>query len=166
MFSESLSSAPFVEAHPCSVAGILQVAHTSASWNTHGVTSLEACGAGVRGREPGLGGALRSIASFMELFLCRPEAPLSANGGREPFCIELAAEFWRLSFPMGTSFSPKNPLSFLCMRSCTLALDPVDDTVVALAIDGLLSSPSAGKHMPLPGAKPGDIWPKFSLLSL
>lgn len=139
---------------------------TSGSWNTHGVTSLEGCGAGVRGLEPGLGGPLRSIASFMELFLPLPAAPPGAKGGREPFCIELASEFCRLSFPTGTSFSPKNPRSFFCIRSWTLAFEPVDETVVALAIDGLLSSPSVGKHMPLPGAKPGDIWLRFSLLSL
>lgn len=127
------------------------------SWKAHGVTSLEGGGTGVRGLEPGLGGLLCSIASFIELFLFLPETTPCPNGGKEPFCIELASEFWRPSFPPGTSFSPKKPLSFFCMRSCTLILEPVDETVVALAMDGRLSSPSMGKHMPLPGAKPGDI---------
>lgn len=90
------------------------------------------------------------MASFMELFRFRPFPPPGANGGKGPFCIELVSEFCLLLLVLsnGTSFSPKKPCSFFCMRSLTLVLDPVDDTVVALAIEGLRSSPSVGKFMP------------------
>jgi hypothetical protein len=47
-----------------------------------------------------------------------------------------------------------------------LDLEPVDETVVLLAIDGLRSSPSVGKFMPFMGAKPGEIWPRSSRESL
>jgi len=45
-------------------------------------------------------------------------------------------------------------------------LEPEDEMVVAEAIDGRRSWPSPGKPMPYGGAKPGDIWPRFSLESL
>ena len=62
--------------------------------------------------------------------------------------------------------SPKNPCSFLWNLPETLDLDPVEETVVALAMEGLRSSPSLGKFIPLCGEKPGEIWPRLSLESL
>jgi hypothetical protein len=46
-----------------------------------------------------------------------------------------------------------------------LPFDPWDEMVVALAIDGRLSSPSPGKLIPPVGAHPGDTWPRLSLES-
>lgn len=107
----------------------------------------------MRGLElEGLGGPLLLMkASFMELFLCLLLPPPGANGGRAPLFMELVSEFCLLLLWLGskgTSFSPKKPCSFFCIRSLALCLEPVEDTVVALAIDGRLSSPSPGKPMP------------------
>lgn len=43
-----------------------------------------------------------------------------------------------------------------------LPFEPCDDIVVALAIEGRLSSPSSGNPIPPGGAQPGETWPRFS----
>lgn len=69
-----------------------------------------------------------------------------------PPCVELVSEFCRLlSCIAFEGSSPKKVWSFLCTLPAILALEPVDDTVVALAIEGRLSSPSITKLMPLLG---------------
>jgi hypothetical protein len=104
------------------------------------------------------------MASFMELFLFRelPD-PYPGNG----FFRELVSEFCLLyPYLLDGSFatsSPKKPCSFFVNFPPMLPLDPCDDIVVALAIDGRLSSPSPGKPMPPRGAQPGDTWPRLSL---
>jgi hypothetical protein len=102
----------------------------------------------------------------MELFLFRE--PPGANA--DPlFCSELVSEFCLL-YPdlpecsFGKS-SPKKPCSFFENFPLMLPFDPCDDMVVALAIDGRLSSPSPGKPIPPGGAHPGDTWPRLSLES-
>ena len=144
-----------------------EVRLTCESWKIQGVTSLLAPAAGVRGLElPGLGRPLsRVMASLTELFLFR-DPPPGANAGRLPPWIELASEFCLLpSWPTGPAYSsPKNPCNFL--RYLPLMLfEPVDETVVALAIDGRRSS-SFGKRIPPGGAYPGEIWLRFSFESL
>lgn len=148
--------------------------HTPGSWNIHGVISLVgSTGAGVRGREfDGLGGPLLALRSGVELLrVLGPPSP-GAKGGSEafPFCTKLASEFCLLSgswrTPGRVTSSPKKPCSFLRALPFPLALEPTDDIVVALAIEGLLSSPSPGKPIaPPPGMNPGDTWPRFSLES-
>ena len=140
---------------------------TCVSWNTHGVTSsLLGPGPGVLGLElDGEGGPLRSEASFMELFLFRDPLAPGAKGGKLP-CIELDSEFCRLpSFCRSLYSSPKKLCSFFWNLPPILDLEPEEDTVLALAIDGRRSSPS-GKVMPLCGAKPGDTCPRLSVESL
>ena len=139
------------------------------SWNTQGVTSLLACGAGVLGLElVGLGGPLGDLPSFTELFLYLPFPAPGANGGSE-LCMLLVSDACLLalpSFAMPGYSSPKNPASFLLNLPLMLFFEPVEETVVALAIEGRLSSPSPEKLMPPGGAYPGDTCPRFSLLSL
>jgi hypothetical protein len=103
------------------------------------------------------------VASFKELFLLRDEAS-EADCALLP-CMELVSEFCLLGSLSPVYSSPKKPCSFLWNFPPALDLEPVEETVVALAIDGRRSSPS-GKFMPLWGTKPGDIWPRFSLESL
>ena len=132
---------------------------TWGSWNTHGVTSLLGAGAGLLGRElPGLGALLSlNMASFMELFRFRE--PPGAKAGM-PFCSELVSEFCLLYpyRPDGSLLmsSPKKPCSFFENLPPMLPFDPCDEMVVALAIEGRLSSPSPGKPIPPGGAHPGD----------
>jgi len=132
---------------------------TCGSWNTHGVTSLLGAGAGLLGRElPGLGALLSlSMASFMELFRFRGPPDAKAD---VPFCSELVSEFcllypYRPDGSLSMS-SPKKPCSFFENLPPMLPFDPWDEMVVALAIDGRLSSPSPGKPIPPVGAHPGD----------
>jgi hypothetical protein len=135
--------------------------HTAGSAYSHGATSLFGA-VGVRGLElEGDGGPL-----LTELFLLRGSEELDAKGGRVLPCMELVSESCLLiCFFKPVYSSPKNPCSFLWNLPLELDLEPVDDTVVALAIDGRRSSPS-GNDIPLPGAKPGDICPRFSEESL
>jgi len=123
------------------------------------VTSLLGCGPGVRGLEvdPGLGGPLRDMASFSELFLFLANAP-GANAGSTPPCTELVSDgFLLLSFAASVPYSsPKKPCSFLWNLPLKLDLDPEDETVVALAMEGLRSALSSGKAPPFGGTKPGE----------
>lgn len=117
--------------------------------------------AGVRGLElVGDGGPLRM--SFTELFLfrCGP-----VPDGRVLPCIELVSDPCLLASFRPVYSSPKKLLSLRCILALVLDLEPVDDTVVALAMDGRRSSPS-GKFIPLRGANPGDTCPRFSVESL
>lgn len=106
------------------------------------------------------------MASFMELFRCRGPPGAYAD---VLFCSELVSEFCLL-YPylpdesLDTS-SPKNPCNFLENLPPMLPFDPWDDMVVALAIDGRLSSGSPGNPIPVCGAYPGDTWPRLSLES-
>ena len=122
--------------------------------------------AGVRGLElDGEGGPLRIEVSFMELFLFRcPPIPGAKVG--MPLCMELDSEFCLLLSSSPLYSSPKKPCSFLWNLPLTLDLEPEEDTVVALAMEGRRSSPSLVKLIPFCGAKPGDIWPRLSVESL
>jgi hypothetical protein len=102
-----------------------------------------------------------SMASFIELFLFRELLEPHPGGG---FFRELVSEFcllypYRLLDGSFAISSPKKPWSFFENFPPMLPLDPCDDIVVALAIDGRLSSPSPGKPMPPGSAHPGDTWP-------
>lgn len=137
---------------------------TCDSWYTHGVTSLFGA-AGVRGRElEGEGGP--SCMSFTELLRFRELAAFGAYEGTLPPCNELVSDPVLLAdFVKPVYSSPKKPCSFLWNFPPALDLEPVEETVVALAIEGRRSSPS-GNLIPLPGAKPGDICPRLSEESL
>lgn len=131
------------------------------------MTSLLGPGAvGVLGLElVGLGGLLGVALSLTELFLNLEAAPIPLGTG--PPCIELASESCLLSLsPFPVNSSPKKPCSFFLYRPPKLDLDPCDETVVPLATEGLRSSCSCENVIPSGGAKPGDIWPRFSLESL
>ena len=131
------------------------------------MTSLLGAGAGVLGLElDGLGGVERNTPSFTELFLLFWLPPPGAKAGRLPCDMELVSEFCPLVSCKPVYSSPKKPPKFFRNLPLTLLFEPVDDAVVALATDGLRLSPSFGKAMPFGGAKPGDIWPRFSAESL
>lgn len=107
------------------------------------------------------------MASFIELFLLREEP--CANPGTA-FFKELVSEFCLLYptyLPEGSFAisSPKNPWSFFWNLLPMLPFEPCEDIVVALAMEGRLSSPSSVNPIPPGNAHPGDTWPRFSVES-
>ncbi|KAG9765978.1 hypothetical protein KCU73_g50, partial [Aureobasidium melanogenum] len=118
---------------------------------SHGVTSLLVFG--VRGRDadglPGRVVAVTCVALDGLRPLLSDCSGTSLGGGA-----------------FGSNSSPKKPCNFLWNLPVILRFDePVEDIVVVLATDGLLSSPchSSDRLLPFCGMKPGDIWGRSSL---
>ena len=139
---------------------------TLESWNSHGVTSDDACG--VRGRElvgeVGRDWWLLPMVLLRELprFRCpRTDCESPAYG-----VFKLVSD-WR---PSAGKSSPNTFWSLLWKPLPMLDLDPVLLTVVALATDGRRSSfsgkPMLSSRLPVPGRKPGDGCDTSSLESL